>query len=494
MKNFRLFFPLMLLCTTWLFAQTPTPVPVQISERIENIGGTYYHLHTVEKGQTLYSISRTYQVTADEIKRTINKPEIQIDEILMIPVSSERLRTLLRNNLLPEAKPEIRQDIKPEKTDIVKPVDLIQEKFNNPLKTTLNVALMLPLHLNEVDQIRINSRDNAIPRPFRLISFYEGATLAAQAFEAENVKINVHVFDVPDDENSAASLINSGKLKNIDIIIGPLHLRPFRLMSDFAKQHGIFIINPISERDEILVDNPYVIKINPSEKNQLDALLRYVTKDQTKQQILVVSNDSLPNEKERSEQARLFFETHHSDFYTPVFVDISKNRFQTFSNLLSKTKRNAIIYLSNNPAFFTEILNQVPKRENSVEDVLFCLNRLSQFDHTEIQYLNNLQTHYTAPFFVDYNSERVRDFERLFFETYRTIPDNNAYMGYDVMNFVLTMLNIGNTNYGNYLETKTCKSFHNCIRLRRANPTQGLENQETNILKIEDGKLKRVNN
>ncbi|MCL2682217.1 MAG: ABC transporter substrate-binding protein [Bacteroidales bacterium] len=490
MQNIRLFIPLILFSTTFLFGQTVTPVPVQISERIENIGGTYYHLHTVEKGQTMYSITRVYQVTSGEIKRTIDKPDIQIDEILMIPMSVKRLQALKKSGLLPEEKPEpnIPKTV-PENSDVI-----ILKEFTNPPKTTLNVALMLPLHLNEVDQIRINSRDNVPPRSFRFLSFYEGATLAAQAFEAENVKINVHVFDVTDDENTAVNLISSGKLNRMDIIVGPFHLRSFRLMSDFAKQQGIFIINPISERDDILVDNPYVIKINPSERNQLNAFLRYITKDKTKQQILIVSNDSLPNEKERSEQARLFFEMHYRDFYTPVFVDISKDRFQAFNNLLSNTKRNAIIYLSNNPAFVTEILTQVPKRENSVEDVLYSLNRLSQFDFTEIQYLRDLQTHYTTPFFVDHDSERVRDFERLFFETYQTIPDNNAYMGYDVMNFVLTMLNLGNTNYGNYLETKTFKGLHNSIRLKRADPTQGLENQETNILKIENFRFQRVNN
>jgi len=354
---------------------------------------------------------------------------------------------------------------------------------------------MLPLYLNEVNQIKLNPRDHKTTvKSFSFISFYEGAVLATQAFNAKDIKINVNVFDVTEDENTAVRLVNSGKLKDADMIVGPLFSRSFKVMSDYAKQQEIFIINPLSERDNILIDNPYVIKITPSEKVQLQSLLRYVTKDEgIKQRILIVSDDSFPNEKERSEQAKLFFETYCSHLPPPVFVDISKDKFQNFSVLLSDTKRNAIVYLSNNQIFVTEILSQVSKRENSFDDVLYCLQRLPQFDLTEIQYLNDLQTHYTSSFFVDYDNERVKKFERLFFATYHTIPDNNAYIGYNVMSYVLAVLSAGNTNYGNYLETLTGKDFPNRIRLQRADPSQGLENHETNILKIETSHIKKVN-
>jgi LysM repeat protein len=511
MKKIRLLIPILLLSTAILFAQkgelqtrpyeliaqTTTPVPVQISENIANVEGTYYYLHSVERGQTLFSIARTYQVTTGEIKRTIDKPEIQIGEILMVPVNAKRLRTLKRNHALP--LPEALPETNPE-NDVQQPEpeteDRIRKEFNNPPKTTLNVALMLPLYLNEVEQIRINPRDTRapIPTPFRFISFYEGATLAAHAFETEQIKINVHVFDVTEDENTATNLINSGRLNDVDIIIGPLFARSFRIMSDYAKQQEIFIINPLSERGDILIDNPYVIKINPSERIQLHTLLAYITKDQVEQQIFIVSNDSLPTERERSEQARLFFETYPNDFYTPVFIDISRDRFQALNNHLSNTERNAIVYLSNNAAFVTQILTQVSKRENPAGNVLYSVQRLPQFDFTEIQYLNDLQTHYVDPFFVDFTNEQVRSFERLFFETFQTIPDNNAYIGYNVMGFVLSVLAAGNTNYGNYLETFIHRSFPNRIRLQRADPTQGLENQETNILKIESSQLRKVNN
>ena len=483
-KNNFFFVLLAFLCTTFLFGQTPVPVPVQISERIENIDGVYYHLHTVERGQTLYSISRAYQVATVEIRRTSDKPEIQIGEILMLPISAGRLRTLRREGLLPE--------VKSKDTILKTEEETARKEFANPQKSVLNVALMLPLYLNEVDRIRITPRDTRVPRPFSFVSFYEGVVLATQAFDGGNVKINVRVFDVTEDENSATRLINNEMLNDVDIIIGPVFARAFGVMSEFAKQQNIFIINPLSERDDILLDNPYVVRINTTEKNQLRALLTHIVQEDVEQQILIVSNDSLPQERERAEFARLFFQAYYSHLNTPVFVDISKDRMQRFRNLLSNTESNAIVYLSDNEAFATEILTQLSRRGNT-PNVLYCLRKLSQLESTEVRHLNDLQTHYVDPFYVDYDCEEVKNFERLFFETYRTLPNNQTYLGYDVMRFVLQLLKAGNTNYGNLLETTGYRGLQNSIHLHRADPSQGLENRQTNILKIENSRQRKVN-
>ena len=486
MKKIRLFIPLILSSTVFLFAQTTTPVPVQISEHIENIDGKYYHLHVVERGQTLFSISRAYQVAVDQIKRTIlDKPDIQIGETLQIPANSRRIK---QRPVDFSGEPE--QKLESE----TKYSDTVQKMFNNPQKSVLNVALMLPLFLNDIDQIRVTPRTNrASIRPFSFISFYEGAMLAAQAFECENVKINVHVFDVTEDTNSAIRLIRTDRLRDMDIIVGPLFSQSFRLMSNFAKEQRIFIVNPLSDRSEILDNNPFVIKINPSEKSQLQILLEHVAETCVGQRILVVSNDSLPNERGFARHAKLFFEKMENRFDTVIFLDIRRDRFQRLQSNLSTTKNNAIVFLSNDDAFVTSILTRTPRHEHA-SNTLFSLQRSSRFEVTDPVYLNNLQTHYIDPFFINHDNESVKIFDQLFFETFQTLPSPLAYRGFDVMSFVFQLLKIGNTNYGNYVETFIHKGFHNHIRLQRENPRQGLENQQTNILRIKDSKLRKVNN
>jgi ABC-type branched-subunit amino acid transport system substrate-binding protein len=267
---------------------------------------------------------------------------------------------------------------------------------------------------------------------------------------------------VTEDENTATRLINNGSLRDVDIIVGPLFARSFKVTSDYAKQHEIFIINPLSDRDDILDDNLFVVKINTSEKNQLQALLDYVAQKSFGQRILVLSNDSISSEKERSEQAQQYFANSRNNFDTIIFIDISKDRFSRLNSNLSDVKGNAIVYLANNEAFFTQIVTQISKREN-LSTILYCSQKLPQIESTELLYLNDLQTHYVDPFFINHDDRDVRFFSRLFFETFRTIPDPLAYRGYDVMSYVLQLLEIGNTNYGNFLESMPFKGFHNAI-------------------------------
>ncbi|MCL2412805.1 MAG: ABC transporter substrate-binding protein [Bacteroidales bacterium] len=521
MKKIPLFILLMLFPGTFLFTQTMTPVPVQISEHIENIDGRYYILHTVKPQQTLFSISRAYGVAIEQIRRTSDMPSIQVDEILFIPTSPPPTPTVIAT---PPPTPEIQEPItqtpqapqtrreRRQATTVVITeykveteteietdyeydyTDTARRVFDNPPRSVLNVALMLPLYLGEVDRIRITptTNRNAI-RPFSFIGFYQGAKLAAQKFYCENVEINVHVFDVTEDTNTAVRLINSGRLRGIDIIVGPFFARSFSVMSYFAKQREIFIINPTSIRTEILDDNPFVIKINTSIQNQLQALLNYAAKNSVGQRIFILSNDSLPNEREFSEQARQFFDGIEYRFNNVYFLDISQERFQSLQRNLATQTGNSFIFLSNDDAFVTSILTLTPRRDH-IPNTLYSLRRSPRFEVTDPFYLNNLQTHYIEPFFINHNDERVRNFDQLFFRTFQTVPDMWAYRGFDVMSYVFKLLRIGNTNYGNYLESTLHKGFHNYIQLKWTSPYRGLENQQTNILRIQNSVLQKVSN
>lgn len=66
---------------------TPT-VEVEVSTQKVLIGGKPYYLHTVKKGQTLYSIARAYHCTVNEILQENNSltDEIKVDQVIKVPV------------------------------------------------------------------------------------------------------------------------------------------------------------------------------------------------------------------------------------------------------------------------------------------------------------------------------------------------------------------------------------------------------------------------
>lgn len=75
------------LMTPAVHAQEQSPVPVEISKQKIASEGKVYYIHKVLKGQTLYSISRAYNVTVEQITREngIQADGIKEGQMLMIP-------------------------------------------------------------------------------------------------------------------------------------------------------------------------------------------------------------------------------------------------------------------------------------------------------------------------------------------------------------------------------------------------------------------------
>jgi LysM repeat protein/ABC-type branched-subunit amino acid transport system substrate-binding protein len=70
-----------------LFAQVPAPVAVEISSQKIVVEGKVYYMHKVVKGQTLYSISKAYNVTVDQLTREndIKDNGIKDGQMLKVP-------------------------------------------------------------------------------------------------------------------------------------------------------------------------------------------------------------------------------------------------------------------------------------------------------------------------------------------------------------------------------------------------------------------------
>ncbi len=66
-------------------------VEVKISNEIEVINGKPYYIHEVEKGQTLYSISKAYKVSIDDIKEAnkLSDNQLNVGYLLKIPSKKE---------------------------------------------------------------------------------------------------------------------------------------------------------------------------------------------------------------------------------------------------------------------------------------------------------------------------------------------------------------------------------------------------------------------
>lgn len=71
----------------------PQPVPVKRSQEKTIIHGQIFYIHTVQKGQTLYSISKAYEVSQDEILREnsgLDSTALKEGQAIRIPAEASK--------------------------------------------------------------------------------------------------------------------------------------------------------------------------------------------------------------------------------------------------------------------------------------------------------------------------------------------------------------------------------------------------------------------
>ncbi|MDR2510881.1 MAG: LysM peptidoglycan-binding domain-containing protein, partial [Bacteroidales bacterium] len=72
-------------------------VEIPLSTTLKVINDKTYFVHQVEKGQTLYSICKLYDINIQDIIRVSDKPALQDGEMLTIPAKEKILAQLFKD-------------------------------------------------------------------------------------------------------------------------------------------------------------------------------------------------------------------------------------------------------------------------------------------------------------------------------------------------------------------------------------------------------------
>ncbi len=430
--------------------------------------------HIVELGETLYSISRKYGITVDEIKNA--NPEIgetiSIGQRIYIPIEKEQGQA----QFVDGAK---------EKEDVVIKEGVKRQEYT--------VFMLMPLYLSQVDVIdptRIKSlADYKSIKPFDFIQFYESLLLAAEDISAKysNVKVNLYVEDISS-VLLAEELVKSRKLDDADLIIGPFHAKEFGVVCQYARNRDIALVNPFSEAFEFC--GVPVYKGTTSATYQGEAFARYVLAKYPNANIIFASYQS-----ESEDRQILAYKTGMRTIFNQSGKTINMHDVNLKSGGISGIK-SAISGFNENFVFtffegelsvtnFTQNLNAA-KLSNLT---LVAPESWLDYDNIETEYFMNLKTHYVAQYFVNYANPKVIRFIDAFRNAYDTEPVLNlyAFQGYDFTYYFLSKLCETGTSFRSFNKDEDLLStkFH---FVPSSKSSSVLENSYVHIFKLKDYK------
>lgn len=268
---------------------------------VEQIDSSRYIVHELQPKETLYGLSKRYQVKVEDIQNLnpVTAKRMNIGAKLLIPRAPEQPAadsTPLRNipkeatNVAssalteqvivsqPESQPAMQEQIaqpapaqpQQEKVDTLFSDTLfsdtvVQDTLSlayQPTQTPLRIAFMLPL------MTEVAKRDPAIDR---FVEFYEGALLSVYAAQKSGQKFEIYVYDIEKNNVKLQRILQQPEMLNMDAIVGPAYPSQVSLLSQFAFANHIPVLVPFTSRVSDIDRNPYLLQFNPSE--QMEAAL-----------------------------------------------------------------------------------------------------------------------------------------------------------------------------------------------------------------------------
>lgn len=471
-----------------------------------------YILHTVEKGQTIYSITKQFNVTDEKLKAL--NPELlnglKTGQVIKIPVENKNQNSEKNTSENNRVNNENKQPIvRTEKAISIEkhPYSLASDRvvkntYSGEIKNEYNIALFLPFHADEANAIEMEKLikgDAQLPNKSSVaLEFYEGAMLAIDSLKKNKLNAKLFVYDVDDrDSNNLQQLLKKPELQSMDIIIGPLYGTSFMPVAKFAKENQIPIISPFTQLNKILFNNPYVCKISASTALQMEQMAYYVIDSFRNQNVVLVNTTSVYNKDDVFYNS--FKQTANSYLKNYGVNDTLKevkmiSWLANMQPLLSTSKINVIILPSTNQSFTTDFISKLNSMRDKYKFVLFGMQAWTGYDNLDFEYLNNLNVHFPANSFVDYENPATKNIIRKYRDRYKTEPENYVFQGFDVTYYFVNQLMMNGTSFLNGITEKTFKGIQTNISLSQfVSENSGFENKSVFILRYNEFKIVKAN-
>lgn len=449
-----------------------------------------YQTHFVKAGETLYSLSKLYQVSVDSIKLVNNGlPEgLKVDQNIYIPIKQGRVASIQQNST--ELKTSI-QGVK----------NTVQSVVNANHKAVYKIALLLPFYLDENQEMPVNplEKKKIYPRSTFAVEFYQGVLVALDSISTEKVKFELLVFDTKGQDSLATfNILSNSTLKTVDLIIGPLYASNFEKTAKFAGQHNIPIVSPVKLNNKALLGNENVFKIVSSRTSSINQIVRLVTDSFSRDHLLAIqyqnNQESALVDTYIKEYNAAILRKNDTSRYSPVKKVVVSKSDDILLHL--KSNSNNVVFLpTTNSTFITNLFTALITRLNSKEYsdcivTLIGLEEWMQFENIDIEYFQRLNVHLAVNQFVDYEDESTKMVVKKYYEKTETYPTNNSFLGFDIASYFGSNFIKSGSVFSS--ETNANKRISTQFSFFKTGVESGYENTYTRMIKFENYQLKIV--
>lgn len=464
-----------------------------------------YINYKVARGESITSIAEKFGITVRELRRE-NKGVIfpRVDDYLRIPVS------------------KVTEDVKRnegKKDTLAAEISKPEEKIERPVSYTaigklrgkFNVALLLPLYFNEnshrteIDSSQIikgKPIKRVIARPDQWIypettpflELYQGMLIAADTLRSLGLDIDLNVYDIGRDTSEVITLIRSGKLDNMDLIIGPIYSHNLAIIADYAGSKEIPVISPVPKSNDVLNNRPNLFLAFPSLKVAQEVISRRVS-EYYYGNFVFIHSDTAKIDPAIGEFKNMIFKElsgkipyEEIKFKEFIFYNrsaIGNDSINRLELALSDKTDNIILIASEEIPVLSETIMDLHTLSRKYPIKVIGYPAMRDIDNLEPKYYFELGIELYSPYWIDYSREDVKKFIVSFRNKFLTEPSENsfAWQGFDITYYFLTGLAIHGKKFMRRPEIHNPELLESNYNFEQTGGESGFENNKLFLIK-----------
>ncbi len=473
--------------------------PIEVSDGIT---------HNVEPGETIYGITKKYGITESELKAANpGLVTLQSGMKLNIPQKTNSQNIVSQPVENGDEANNAEREVKARTGNCTK------LSVSEAGKRTYSVALFLPLFLDANADLRnglvsqpviddslalitsmpdtvIESSEPAVPvnrfygNSENFLQFYEGVLVAVDSMQKAGMNVKMSVFDTKDSPESVRKLVNSGALKNTDLIIGPVYENVQKEVASFAETNQIPMVSPFTPRSTIISNNPYFFQINPTREYIASATVEMVRKEFAGKNFVVIKTGSYEETPEGQLVTRI---------QQALAQQSPKSRFQVYDFKRERARglRNVLIADSENVVFIPtadegELSVAISNLNNLADEIPITLvaqaNFQQRYQSIDVAHFHNLKMHYINPYWVNYGKNATISYVRKFRANFGTEPNSYGIQGFDVAYYFLNALFWYGNNFIPCVGDLDVNLVQGNYHFEKVSPAGGYMNQGVSVL------------
>lgn len=380
-------------------------------------------LHTIASGETLYSIAVKYKTTVDDLL-ALNTG---------LSVEKYNVGTVIRVNPL---------------APIVNlPQSLItsiavgnEQQAANIESEVINIAILMPFMLNESHMDK-KTRVN--------LDFYKGFILAADSLNSAGAKIKVYAYDTYNSSDSVNMILSRPEMAQMNVIITPPGAKDVvAQVAQATDTLTAYTFNVFYANDTIHNTHPHVIQGNIVRENMYDKVAEILVAQYGDYTPVIIGS---PADRSRADVVEVIKKRFADNGKESIEITFNKKLTASDLSQLDKAGKYLFIPISKSEkefAKYTAALKTYIDQVASGNAVLFGYPEWTVYKGDRLKMLHSLGAVIYSRFYYDEQAQRSKEFEAKYAAAFKGDMAKStpiqAALGFDTGIYLIEALRKGN--------------------------------------------------